>query len=316
MHRASILVLCALLGACAGNSLELRPASSGFSGGGSVLNPIEDGKQHLAAGRNGLAIRRFGEELGRHPRSLDALNGIAIAYAGIGRHEIAGTYFERALQFDPRDAATLNNYGRSLVDQGRLRDARPFLEQALRYAGESDVPVIAANMLEIRHAAPPSVLTALPQPERAEAVSRLIRIGANRHRLQTAIRPAAAPASLSRLVDRTIAQLSAVGSHPPAPPLPPAKPRLVGGRGMPVTLAAAPTPELKPAQLRPVSRDRRAGNPSEARPKPEPRDDLALIRSIIERRITITGFDEVLDDIFATPAAGSEPSAIDQGIWT
>lgn len=316
MHRASILVLCALLGACASNALEIRSSSSGFASGGSVLRPLEDAKQHLAAGRNGLAIRRFGEELGRHPRSLEALNGIAIAYAGIGRYDVAYSYFERALQFEPRDAATLNNYGRSLIDDGRLRDARPFLEQALRYAGESDAAVINANMLTIRRAEPPRILTASRREEVPQARPRLIRIATDRHRLQTVVGPAAAPIPLGPLVEPRIAQLSAAGGRRPAPPLPPAKPDLVGGRGMPVRLAAVPTPELKPVWLRPVSRNAAPEAAPTVRPAPLPADALAAVRVAIERRIAGSGFDEVLDDIFAAPATDAGPSATDQGVWT
>ena len=108
--------------------------------------PYTDGKRHLAEGHYELAVQRFGQALAHDRLSLDALNGLAIAYTRLGRFDSAENQFERALQIEPTNAATLNNYGWSLIEQGRLREARAFLELARRYATEADAPVIAANL--------------------------------------------------------------------------------------------------------------------------------------------------------------------------
>jgi tetratricopeptide (TPR) repeat protein len=67
------------------------------------------GKAHLAAGERGLAIDDFRAVLANDPQSVAALNGLAIAYAGIGRNDMAAAYFKRALLADPYSAVTLNN---------------------------------------------------------------------------------------------------------------------------------------------------------------------------------------------------------------
>lgn len=315
MHRAFILVFCALLGACAGNLPEMRPSSSGFAAGGSVLHPFEEAKRDLAAGRNGLAVRRFGEELGRQPRSLDALNGIAVAYARLGRHDVAQAYFERALELDPRDAATLNNYGRSLVDQGRLRDARPFLEQALRYAGESDIPVIASNMLTIRHATPPNVLTALRRSEEPQLGPRLVRVAVDHHQLQTAIMPAGGPGPVAGVANRPrpapVSTERRVVALPQTKPVPPEnRPPTVA------LLADPPRPRMKPSGSEPaVMGGSRASAPAALAMAAKP-DELATIRGAIEERITSTGFGELLDDILAGLTTEPNPFPIEQGAWT
>ncbi|HSA81553.1 MAG TPA: tetratricopeptide repeat protein [Geminicoccaceae bacterium] len=156
-----------------------------------MADPYEDGKRNLAAGRYEVAIERFGQALANDRTSLDALNGLAIAYAGLGRFEIALPYFERALQVDATNAVTLNNYGWSLIEQGRLRDAKPFLELALRHAAEADAPVVATNLESIGRARPSALLATLEKGSPAEAGSghRIIRVAADVYRLEAADGP-------------------------------------------------------------------------------------------------------------------------------
>ena len=144
--RALVIVVCLLAGGCSASLPEARPLARGFFAGGGVLAPYEDGKAHLAAGRYGLAVERFGQALAADRRSLDALNGLAIGYARLGRFDVAQAYFERALEVDAFDVATLNHYGHALVEEGRLRDAKPFLELALHRAAPADGAVVAANL--------------------------------------------------------------------------------------------------------------------------------------------------------------------------
>jgi tetratricopeptide (TPR) repeat protein len=110
-----------------------------------------------------------------------------MAYTRLGRFEVAQTYFERALQVDATSASTLNNYGWSLIEQGRVRDAEPFLELALQRAAEADLPVVAANLESIRRARTSPLIAALERDGQPEAASghRLIRLSANVYRLET-----------------------------------------------------------------------------------------------------------------------------------
>lgn len=321
MHRASVIVICLLLGACSTAPLELRPFHSGFGATGSIAKPAEQAKRDLAAGRVGLAIRGFGTELGRNPGSLDALNGLAVAYARLRRYDVAEAYFERALAIDARDVAILNNYGRSLIEQGRLRDARPFLEQALRHADESDVPVIAANLLTIREAAPPRLVTALREPreKQAEKSHELIRVAANRYRLQTIVPPAgdpnASPGSSPRHASR-VAREHAVTAL--APPLPREKPEQ---RDDPETAMAAATVTALSwrearVPLQPTDASAEAGSAPGAAPTEAALEELEAVRAVIEQRVLGTGFHGLLDDIYPEPTIDVDTGGTDPGEWT
>ena len=186
-RRALMILACLLAGACASSLPEPRPLARGFHSGAGVLAPYEDGRRHLAAGRYGLAIERFGQALGTDRRSLDALNGLAIAYTRLGRFDIAQAYFERALRIDAFNAPTLNNYGRALVEQGRLQDARPFLDLALHHAAKEDLTVVAANVAGMNRVDPPALVVALRDtaPIPASESRRLVRLAANLYRLET-----------------------------------------------------------------------------------------------------------------------------------
>ena len=187
MRSALVIVVCLIAAACSAARPDLRPLESGFGTRAGVMDPYDDGKRQLAAGRYDLAAQRFAQALADDRRSLDALNGLAIAYTRLGRFEVAQAYFERALQADPTSASTLNNYGWSLIEQGRLRHGEPFLELALHRAAGADVPVVAANLESIRRAEPPALVAALVGHGQREAASghRLVRLTANVYRLET-----------------------------------------------------------------------------------------------------------------------------------
>lgn len=200
MRSALVIVICLVAAACSSTGSDPRPRASGFGTGAGVVDPYGDGKQHLMAGRYQLAIERFGQALARDGRSLDALNGLAVAHTRLGRFDVAQTYFERALQVDPTSAATLNNYGWSLIEQGRLREASPFLELALRHAAAAEAQAIAANIESMHRARPPGLVAALKKgsgPGAPRAPHRLIRVDDNAYRLETSGERVEPPTPLS-----------------------------------------------------------------------------------------------------------------------
>jgi len=186
VRRALVIVICLVASACSATGPGPRPRASGFATAAGVVDPYGDGKQHLIAGRYELAVQRFGQALANDRRSLDALNGLAIAYTRLGRFEIAQTYFERALQVDATSTVTMNNYGWSLIEQGRLREARPFLELALRHAADAERPIVAANLESVGQARPSPLIAALEHgsPHAAASGQRLVRVAANVYRLE------------------------------------------------------------------------------------------------------------------------------------
>ena len=207
MRRVLVIVTCLIAAACSASGPGPRALESRFENRAGVADPYADGKRHLAAGRYDLAAQRFGQALANDRRSIDALNGLAIAYSRLGRFEIAQTHFERALQLDATRASTLNNYGWSLLEEGRLRDAKPFLELALRHATDAEAAVVAANIDVIRRPRSSTLIGALKEDSPPGAVSgyRLVRVAASAYRLETSAGPAgvgaagSAPRSAERL---------------------------------------------------------------------------------------------------------------------
>jgi hypothetical protein len=192
---AFVIVGSLIAAACSATGPTPRPLESGFSTAAGVADPYADGKKHLAAGRYEVAVQRFAQTLSSDRRSLDALNGLGVAYTRLGRFDVAQTYFERALQLDPTSAATLNNYGWSLMEQGRLRDAKPFLELALEHVADTDAPVVTGNIDRIRRAQPSALVAALESDagRGARSGQRLLRMGSNVHRLETGTTPLGQP---------------------------------------------------------------------------------------------------------------------------
>jgi tetratricopeptide (TPR) repeat protein len=191
-RSALVIVICLLAGACA-SAPAPRPLASGFGAEAGVADPYADGKRHLAEGNYELAAQRFGQALAHDGRSLDALNGLGVAYTRLRRFDSAETQFERALQIEPTNAATMNNYGWSLIEQGRLRQARAFLELARRHATAAEAPVIAANLRNLGNARPPALLDALEEgsgPQTPPRAHRLMRVADNAYVLETTAEPA------------------------------------------------------------------------------------------------------------------------------
>jgi hypothetical protein len=131
---AAALGLASLTACGAGTSgPEVRPVTEigGWRPEGGPDSSYERGKRHLQHGRYGLAIADFRAALAREGADTDILNGLAIAYAELGRDELSVRYFQRALELAPSSVATLNNIGFAALRRGRLELARLYLGRAL-----------------------------------------------------------------------------------------------------------------------------------------------------------------------------------------
>ena len=116
------------------------------------------GREHLAAGRYGLAIEKFRKAMKADPNSVATLNNLAAAYDHIGRYDLAAYHYERALALDPDSAQTLNNIGFSLMLQGKFDLATVLLRDAQQR--DQTNPAIAAN----RAIAEAALRASLPRP--------------------------------------------------------------------------------------------------------------------------------------------------------
>jgi len=121
-----------LLGGCGGGSsadiyslLEKAGQQEAAAGG-----DYERGKRELAAGEYGLAVESFSAEVARDPNSIRALNGEAIAYAKLGRADVAKQLFETALTIDRDSPETLSNLAYLHLKQGDPDGALVLAERA------------------------------------------------------------------------------------------------------------------------------------------------------------------------------------------
>ncbi len=96
----------------------------------------QQGRSLLALGDVTGALGAFRRALTDNPKSVDALNGIAVCYDRFGRYDVSRSYYEAALAIAPDAAMVLNNYGYSLYLQGDAHAAIPVLQKAV--AGNDD----------------------------------------------------------------------------------------------------------------------------------------------------------------------------------
>lgn len=93
---------------------------------------FEEGRHLLDRGHAAEAVTAFRAALRRNGPTLTALNGLAIAYAELGRPAEAADMFSRALAIEPDDPATLNNIGFAALRRADIVLARLYLERAER----------------------------------------------------------------------------------------------------------------------------------------------------------------------------------------
>lgn len=93
---------------------------------------LQDGRENLRANRTGLAIDSFNLALASGEDPAAAYNGLAIAYARIGRTDLAYRFFKKAMNSDPLSPV----YSRNLA---MLIDSPSFTLQTMAQAERSAV---------------------------------------------------------------------------------------------------------------------------------------------------------------------------------
>lgn len=135
---ASVAVL--LAGCSFGPKLQTRlpevrdvPVLAGLS----PQESLARGRTFLASKNYGLAIELF-KTAGRDPAlEVDSLNGLAIAYDGIGRADLAERYFQKALALRSDDERTRRNLATFYAMSGQQEKRRALLaSEAVKPAAE------------------------------------------------------------------------------------------------------------------------------------------------------------------------------------
>jgi len=142
MLPATVLLGLTLAGCSGGlDKLSVRavqPESMAVSGTAGDL--VAAGRRMLADGHYGLAISQFRVALQTDEGSAEAHNGLAVAYALLGRPDLARRHFELAALNDPLNAAYRRNLAR-LEGSGQAR--------AEALAGKVDeVPAVVENHID------------------------------------------------------------------------------------------------------------------------------------------------------------------------
>lgn len=102
-------------------------------------------RSYLAARQYGLAIELF-KAAGRDPAlAAESLNGLAIAYDGIGRADLAERYFQKALAQDAGDERTRRNLATFYAASGQQEKRRALLASAP--ADHPTVPPLAGEAI-------------------------------------------------------------------------------------------------------------------------------------------------------------------------
>ena len=137
----------------------------------------DEGRAHLAGGRYGLAIDSFRTALANGEPKAPALNGFGIAYANIGRFDLAQRFFLEAIEADPGDDRYAANLGRLMRSP----------TMAFRHDGDVGAAVLRTAL------AANTVANPAPAPEAAAPQrGRLARVSSHEVHIATAA-PMAAP---------------------------------------------------------------------------------------------------------------------------
>jgi tetratricopeptide (TPR) repeat protein len=152
MKKGAVILVAAALAGCSGGpsgTLSIRPVNE------QAVAPMQDalarGDLLFSRGEYALALDAFRRAVRNDPADAHGLNGVAISYAAIGRHDLAREFFELALSRAPEDARIQRNFARSLVAQGRKADADALLAKgAPNSASRPTLAQLAASRAQVQ----------------------------------------------------------------------------------------------------------------------------------------------------------------------
>ena len=146
-HLTGAVCVALLLGGCAGHEFENNEVATGAISPDAPLSatasippaderpqdqPVALGRQHFAKSDYGLAERYFRQAVEANPKSSEAWVGLAASYDRLRRFELAERAYKQVLALEGRTPAVLNNLGYHHMLRGNLKQARHYLNEALR----------------------------------------------------------------------------------------------------------------------------------------------------------------------------------------
>jgi hypothetical protein len=128
-----LLMSTVLVTGCAGlaaNNESIRSVLERSGQSQPKLSAYDQGKRHLQLRSPGLAVESFKQALKDDPNSVEALNGLAVAYDRLGRPDVSQKFLDQALALDSESAVTLNNLAYLNLVQGNTAVAVAYAERA------------------------------------------------------------------------------------------------------------------------------------------------------------------------------------------
>jgi type IV pilus assembly protein PilF len=95
---------------------------------------------YFGRGQMTTALDEVKKSIAADPNVSGAFNLRGLIYASLGDHRLAEESFRRALQIDPRDADSMQNFGWYLCQQSRFGEANALFLQALAVPQYQDSP--------------------------------------------------------------------------------------------------------------------------------------------------------------------------------
>lgn len=158
--------------------LSVRPV--GEQATGPMKDALERGDTLFSRGEYALALDAFRRAVRADPADAHGLNGVAISYAAMGRHDLAREFFELALSRAPQDARIYRNFARSLSAQGLKGEAQALMAQA-GDAGAGKAMTARPTLAQLAASAPDQRSAVIARPAALE----LERVSLGEVRLRT-----------------------------------------------------------------------------------------------------------------------------------
>lgn len=203
--RALVAVVLALpLGACSSflgiHFARNAPKTERVETAAVVAPATEAGRAQLAAGQPGIAIESFQRALASGEAVAPAVNGLGVAYAQLGRDDLAQRYFQEAMAADPGQSRYADNLARLMRSPSYAMRSAAAVAAQMQEAGtgtaDTKAPAQAANQ--------PAAIGQLQRVSRAEV------------RITTAA-PQAAPLRSAQALDGRFKPLVRISLAPEAP---------------------------------------------------------------------------------------------------
>lgn len=131
---AALTIVAAALAGCSafsgGPKLARNMAPPTHHNLAAANSSVEQGRQFLDAGQYGQAIEAFQIALVSGEPAAPAYNGLGVAFARLGRFELAERYFQRAVAMDPTDQRYVLNLANLIDASGAASGSRIQLTEA------------------------------------------------------------------------------------------------------------------------------------------------------------------------------------------